>query len=81
MVGNWLEILCEEATVLIDEGYTVGPAMEKVWDNNYDSIVSTSIDLDFAIDEVRDLFWEEGFDHLEQYEGAIIAKYEEEDYV
>ncbi len=84
MTRDWLETLCEEAVVLIDDGYTVGPAMEKAWDNNYDSIAVSSCDDDFEIDELRNLFWEDGFDQLEKYEESIISEYdnctEEENY-
>ena len=81
MKKQWLETLYEEALVLIDNGYTVGPAIEKAWDSNYDSIAVSSVDFNFAIGEVRDLFWDEGFNRLEEYEESIIANYEEEDYV
>jgi hypothetical protein len=76
MTKEWLETLCEEAIILINDGYTVGPAMEKAWDNNYDSIAASSIDFNLDIDEVRNLFWDEGFDLIESYEDAIVARYE-----
>lgn len=80
MINEWMETLCEEAVALIDNGYTVGPAMEKAWDSNYDSIAVSSCEDDFEIDELRNLFWDKGFDSLEKYEESIISKYEEENY-
>ncbi|WP_319200090.1 hypothetical protein [uncultured Ilyobacter sp.] len=78
MINEWLEVLCGGALALIDDGYTVGPAMEKSWDNNYDSIVVSSCEDDFEVDELRNLFWDEGFDRLESYEETIITRYDDE---
>ena len=75
MIRQWLETLCEEAVALIDDGYTVGPAMEKAWDSNYDSVVVSSCHEDFEVDELRSLFWDDGFETLEAYEELIIDKY------
>lgn len=71
---NWKKALVWECKGLIERRYySVGTAMGKIWDRNY-SRISCSVEID--VEELRFLFWSEGFDELEDFEKEIIDRYE-----
>ncbi|MGL4999704.1 MAG: hypothetical protein ACRC5T_12105 [Cetobacterium sp.] len=75
LLEEWNRKLVSQSKKLIkDSYYMVDTAMEKVWDRNYDSIVC---DDEIEIEEIRSIFWSEGFDELEVFSNEIIEAYEE----
>ncbi|MGL6167593.1 MAG: hypothetical protein ACRC0Y_04815 [Fusobacteriaceae bacterium] len=75
LLEEWNRKLVSQSKKLIkDSYYMVDTAMEKVWDRNYDSIVC---DDEIEIEEIRSVFWSEGFDELEVFSNEIIEAYEE----
>ena len=73
ILKEWHKGLIWEAKVLMDkQGYTHDQAMHKAWDINYRGIVH---DEDVDISELRDLFWKDGFQQLEEYTEEIIGRY------
>ena len=76
MKKKWLKQLSEKSKLLIDTGYTLGPAMTEAWYALYDDITQDCIKRGFSIGKQRDTFWEKSIDELESYENEIIEKHE-----
>ena len=76
MKKKWLKQLSEKSKLLIENGYTLGPAMTEAWYALYDDITKDSIKEGFSTGRLRDFFWEKSIDVLESYENEIIEKYE-----
>lgn len=71
---DWKNALVWECKGLIERKYySVDSAMEKIWDRNY-SRIACSDEVD--VEELRCLFWNEGFDKLEDFEKEIVERYE-----
>ena len=73
ILKEWHKGLVWEAKVLMDkEGYTRDQAMQKAWDMNYKGIER---DQEVDVAELRELFWKDGFQQLEEYTEEIIRRY------
>lgn len=72
---EWERKLVRQSKKLIEDSYyLVDSSMEKIWDKNYDSI---ACDGEVDIEELRALFWNEGYEELEVFSNEIIESYEE----
>lgn len=73
---EWIKTLEAKVKDHIDNGYSVGTAMIKVWDKSYEGILEDSDRWFFHLSDLRDSFFNGSLDKLEAYEDDLIERVE-----
>lgn len=73
-IKRWKELLEERSVELMDNGYSVGTAMMKAWEDFYDPMAEDGERGYLCISELRDSFFNESLDKLEAYEDELTDK-------